>query len=241
MYEWCADDPADLAIPRLPPQMRIPELLDATESDALPFVGDGAPGREEPLVAIRDPRIRSLAAYWHSGWQYSIPETLLRTGAAGRLSAAADSLPAGFGLAVWDAWRDPELQRVLHDAAYADPELLPGFVSPPSDDPRTPPPHATGGTVDLTLTWAGRPLKMGTGFDAFVPAASARSQEEVPDYASSAIDRDLRRMLRTAMVGAGFAQLACEWWHFEYGTRLWAAVFGGEPLYPASERPFQLS
>ncbi len=108
--------------------------------------------------------------------------------------------------------------------------LPPGFVSEPTESPLTPPPHLTGGTVDLTLTLDGIPLSLGTSFDDFSLAARADSLEMSPSPA-----RDLRRLLYHAMRAEGFVVLDCEWWHYEYGTRRWAALTGNEPLYgPAS-------
>jgi len=194
----------------------------ARESDELPPAPPPQPG---DLEQIAHRRIRILAAYWHEGWPFSRPTAWLRPGAANALYRAADDLPKEFGLAVWDAWRDPQLQAVLHDTVYQDSTLAPGFVTRPDPDPARCPPHASGGTVDLTLTWRGVPLSLGTSFDAFVPAAAAAAFE--PDGPRR--DRDLRRRLAAAMGGAGFVVHPQEWWHWEYGTRFWAAVTG-EPV-----------
>lgn len=241
-YEWCSTDPLSCGVPWPPSPDPIPELLIESVERPFPLVDPArAAGAGEALEPISHPRIRRLAAYWHSGWPYATPIAALRGEAVARLASAAAALPAGFGLAVWDAWRDPRLQESLHSVAYRDPRLPPGFVNPPSADPATPPPHATGGTVDLTLTWDNRPLALGTKFDEFVDRARSRSLEALGDDDPLALARDLRRLLRSVMITAGFVQLECEWWHFEYGTRLWAAVRNREPIYPAIERPFQLS
>jgi len=234
-YDWCGVDPVAVAdLPKLPAQPPIPELLSDPSGNALPLVGDDADGSDEPLIEIRHPRIRVLAPYWHSGWPYSLPEALMRQGAALRLVNAVDALPDGFGFAIWDAWRDPKLQNELHSLAYSDPSLPVGFVNPASSDPSTPSPHSTGGTVDLTLTWQSLPLNLGTRFDEFVPMAHANSLESVVDGDPLAGSRDLRRLLRNVMWDAGFVQLDCEWWHFENGTRLWSAVRGKAPRYLAA-------
>lgn len=147
-----------------------PAPLTAVDPQSMP----AAPAQHiGDLVQVAHPRIRVLGAYWHEGWPFARPDTLLRPGAAERLYRAVAQLPAGFGLAVWDAWRDPRLQRVLHDTVYQDASLAPGFVATPDPDPDRCPPHASGGTVDLTLTWRNQPLALGTLFDAFVPQAAA--------------------------------------------------------------------
>jgi zinc D-Ala-D-Ala dipeptidase len=186
--------------------------------------------RVEPLVTLRHRRVRTLANYWHAGWTSAQDGMWLRSEAAERLYAAADCLPGRFGFAVFDAWRPLALQAELFDVAYADPGLPPGYISFPTDDPTVPPPHLTGGTVDLTLTFDGIPLALGTDFDDFTADAATDAFEGRPGTV-----RALRRMLYRSMHDVGFVVLDCEWWHFEYGTPRWAAILGNEPFYgPAS-------
>ena len=149
-----------------------------------------------------------------------------------RLALAAATLPSGYGLAVFDAWRPLVLQQALYEAAYADPTLPPGFVSEPSTDPATPPPHLTGGTLDVTLTHRGAALALGTDFDDFTAAAHTAFFEKTPGSV-----REHRRLLYWAMATAGFVVIDCEWWHFEYGTRRWAALTGSTPLFGAAQAP----
>jgi zinc D-Ala-D-Ala dipeptidase len=177
-------------------------------------------------VPIDHPRVNTLEAYYHAGWAHARQVALLREGTASRLIQAAESLPYGFGFALLDAWRPLELQAELYRSVYKDPSVPPGFVSAPSLDPATPPPHLTGGSVDLTLSWRGVPLALGTGFDEFTAAAWAAAYEPLPGRV-----RELRRLLYWTMQVQGFVILDCEWWHFEYGTRRWAALTGSAPLY----------
>ena len=200
-------------------QVALPALLDP---DYPPVVSP----RDEPLVPLAHRRIRVLSNYWHAGWDTALPATWLRSEALDRLGHVADHLPERLGLAVFDAWRPLELQAELYDAAYHEPGLPAGFVAEPIADPATPPPHLTGGTVDLTLTLDGTALALGTGFDDFTSAANTASLEHVPGAS-----RELRRLLFHAMRAAGFVVLHCEWWHFEFGTRRWAALTGKAPLY----------
>ena len=190
---------------------------------ALPVVVDPV---DEPLVAVDHPRIALLHSYQEAGWSRARPDCRLREGAFERLVAVADSLPDRWGLAVFDAWRPLDLQAELYHAAYDDPGLPPGFVSEPDGDPATPPPHLTGGAVDLTLTLDGHAIAPGAGFDDFTDRAAFDALEDV-----AGSDRELRRMLYWAMQAAGFVVLDCEWWHFEHGTRRWAAITGNSPRY----------
>lgn len=185
---------------------------------------------DESLVEVSDRRLTVVDAYARAGWANARQGAWLREEALGRLLGALTTLPDRFGLAVFDAWRPLALQEELYRAAYRDPRLPPGFVAPASDSPTEPPPHLTGGTVDCTLTYSGRPLALGTGYDDFTPLAHAAAFEDEPGLV-----RDLRRLLFWTMAGAGFVVLANEWWHFEFGTRRWAAITGRAPRYgPAS-------
>ncbi len=244
----------------------LPSLAPLGADDPIPPLIDPDPPLvdhpvDEPLVPIEHRRIRTLAAYWHAGWPSARPDTMLRASVAARLSAAADSLPSRWGLAVFDAWRPLDLQRELVVAAAAVPDCEPEFLAPPSDDPRTPPPHLTGGSVDVTLTLDGRALALGTGFDDTTPAAHTRSLEEAAVEGARAVTghgevrewagppsrppsdpaaeraRRLRRVLYRVLVDHGFIVLHCEWWHAEWGTRRWAAITGGHPRYGPATPP----
>ncbi len=126
-----------------------------------------------------------------------------------------------------DALTDSERQA-LWDQVY---ELW----APPSHDPNTPPPHSTGGAVDVTLWDAHtqRAVEMGSEIDEL----SVRSQ---PDYfARLAQDPQTdasvrawahqadthRQILAEAMTVAGFLRHPGEWWHFCLGDQLWAWLY----------------
>lgn len=218
-YAWAAAPPSREAVAGVC-AAPLPELAEPT--DQPPVVVDCG----EPLVRIAHRRVRVLDVYWHAGWPDAVPGAWAREGTVARLCAAAESLPARFGLAVFDAWRPLELQRAIYQAAYRDEALPAGFVSEPSADPATPPPHLTGGAVDVTLTFDSVPLALGTAFDDFTARAHADALEAEPGES-----RDLRRLLYWTMAAAGFVVIDCEWWHFEHGTRRWAALTGGNPKY----------
>ena len=44
-------------------------------------------------------------------------------------------------------------------------------------------------------------------------------------------------LLYQSMRSAGFVVLHCEWWHFEFGTRRWAAITGNQPRYGPAHPP----
>ena len=180
----------------------------------------------ESLTPIEHRRVRLLSAYWHAEWVHAVSTSALRETVVNRLYKAVDALPHHFGLAVFDAWRPLALQREIYEAAYADPDLPPGFVARPSDDPSRPPPHVSGGAVDLTLTFDNAALALGSSFDAFIPEANLLAFEEVHGP-----ERSLRRLLYWTMIEQGFVGILSEWWHFEYGTARWAASRGSTGMY----------
>jgi D-alanyl-D-alanine dipeptidase len=176
----------------------------------------------------------------------------LRTGVVRRLLEAQAELQRwepSWRLAIFDAWRPLAVQRFMVRVALVeecgrrglDPdcpgaelqaveELVGRFWAPPSDDPTTPPPHSTGGAVDLTLAdRQGTPLAMGGAIDEL----GAVSDPE--HYAAAATDRPdseeaewhrRRQRLRDCLAKAGFAQHPGEWWHHSHGDQLWAWRLG---------------
>lgn len=222
-YEWLTVDPVTAGV-RIPEQPPLPPIV---EPKKMPPVD--APVNE-PMVQVDDCDIQLPAPYWQVGWPAAVPGTFLRADVTRRLLGVAVGLPEPFGLAVLDGWRPLELQRQIYRAAYEETPLPPGFVSEPSIDPRNPPPHLTGGAVDVTLTYRRRPLALGTLFDAFTPQAATAAFEATPG-----VVRELRRLLTARMLNAGFTGYQQEWWHFEHGTQRWAALRGERPRYgPAS-------
>ena len=205
-----------------------PPLPDAAAADDLPLVPADPPDQDEPLVPLTHlPRVSDLATYHAAGWPDAIPQGHARAGAVSRLVAAAHLLPESFGFAVFDAWRPLSLQRRIFDHFYGrQSQLERGFVSAPSPSPATPPPHLTGGTFDLTLTWQGQPLALGTAFDEFTARAHTRALEH-----EESLERGLRRLMVSALLRVGFVTYASEWWHVEYGTRRWAAQWMTVPRY----------
>lgn len=216
------------SVPMLPP---LPVMID--DSD-FPLVPAEPPDQAEPLMPLTHlPRVVDLATYHAAGWPGALRPSHARTGAVSRLVSAAHLLPEGFGLAVFDAWRPLALQQRIFDHFYAGGSMLErGFVSVPSASRATPPPHLTGGTFDLTLTWQEHPLALGTAFDEFTGRAHTRSLEQ-----EDSIERDLRRLLVSVLLRVGFVTYPTEWWHVEYGTRRWAAQWMTEPRYGPAAGP----
>ncbi len=203
---------------------------------------------DEPLVRVADigGRVGEDPRYLAMGVSGALPRCWVREGVADRLARAADGLPDGMTLLVWDGFRPITIQRALYDGflgalrathtAWGEARLAAEaarYVTPPSADPSTPPPHLTGGAVDLTLADGdGRPLDLGTDFDAFVPEAGAHALELFPSPA-----REHRRRLFWAMHDAGFTAYSEEWWHYDHGDQFWGLVHGRPAVYGPARPP----
>ena len=163
------------------------------------------------------------------------------------LSRRSDPEVGDLQLAIFDAWRPIRVQAFMVDHSIqeqcrslgfdpSDPlktqaleqvrNDVARFWAPPSPDPRTPPPHSTGGAVDLTLAdSSGEPLEMGGEIDAIgeqsVPDHHAEEAESNPE-GSAALWHGRRCLLNDVMTEAGFARHPNEWWHFSHGDQLWA-------------------
>jgi D-alanyl-D-alanine dipeptidase len=160
---------------------------------------------------------------------------LLRSGAAQRLALAAEQLPAGLRLAVVEGWRHPEIQRQMHAATRArfegeHPEWTPRQVSRATNrfsapmDRRVPPPHTTGGAVDVHLVdEADQILDFHSPYALF----DRRSAPALASGLSPEAERN-RAILREAMLASGFTNYPAEWWHWSYGDQAWA-YRGGHP------------
>ena len=212
----------------------------------IPIVDNGEPLEALPawLQRIEPHPYQALGApYGSSGCPFR-----LRRGVIERLARAAAALSGeapGWQLAVFDAWRPVPVQRFMVTHAIReecrvrglDPsvagsalreveEAVSRFWAPPSEDPAMPPPHSTGGAVDLTLADAsGMLLSMGGAIDAIgavsEPEHHAAAAEADPD-GEPARWHGRRQLLRRVMAAAGFAQHPNEWWHFSHGDQLWA-------------------
>jgi len=232
-YDHLSVDPSLLALPRLDALPSIPRALTPGMSPAAGGVPIGESG--EPLVPL-DPdsdRVGVVNAYFVTGWAGTSSVVWLRSAVRDRLVGAAGDLPGGFGLAVYDGWRSMTTVRALYNHFYGPGSTLaPGFLADP-DDVDVVPPHLTGGALDVTLTWRGAALSLGTSFDDFTPLAHLRSLESEEEDPL----RSLRRLLYRTMIDAGFAPFDQEWWHYSWGDQDWAAWTGSAVAHYGATEP----
>ena len=127
----------------------------------------------------------------------------LRTRRPGMTPLVLDALrPQRVQQQLWDALAGTGLQMYLANPAR-------GSI------------HSYGMALDITLLdEAGRELDMGTGFDDMTDL-SHPALEEGFLAAGKLLDSQVanRRLLREAMLQAGFFGINTEWWHFDCGDR----------------------
>lgn len=156
-------------------------------------------------------------------------EALLRLSVAERLGEATRHLPPGFRLAVIEGWRAPHIQERMYRAVWRwfaerHPDwselrlkrTVNRFTAPL--DRRVPPPHTTGGAVDVTLLQPdGKPADVFSPLDWQDPLGFPMDSPHVSPTA-----RENRRILNAAMLAGGLTNYPSEYWHWSYGDQGWA-------------------
>lgn len=217
----------------------------------LPILDCGEPLLPVPASLLRlEPHpYQSLGApYGPGGGPFQ-----LREGVVARLLLAQQQLQRhhpSLRLAIFDGWRPLAVQAFMVEHAIgqtcaqrglnpadAGPALaavvaeVGRFWAPPNPDPLAPPPHSTGGAVDLTLAFAetAQPLDMGGAIDTIGAVSEPDHWLEQAQACGDPLQcrayerwHGHRCWLREAMAAAGFCQHPNEWWHFSYGDQLWA-------------------
>lgn len=224
------DQIIEKAIPHLPP-------VDWDKISDIPIVEC-----HEALVpaGLYPERILARSIYFQQKYPEAYPEVYVREEVYEKLVQAAESLPPGYRLVIFDGWRPIDLQRSLHEEYVEElagrfpekPEaelhkLAAQYVATPSSDPKSPSPHSSGGSVDLSISDPqGRLLYMGGDFD------EKSSRSETRYYESSGINDPKalsnRRLLYHIMTAAGFTNYSEEWWHYDFGNQNWAYFSTGE-------------
>lgn len=176
-------------------------------------------------------------------------ETVARATVVEALHQAAGRLPPGYKLSVVEGWRPMHIQRRMYRAVWGrfkerNPEwsdvtlkrVVNRYTAPL--DLRVPPPHSSGGAVDVVLADSeGRPLDMNSPFQMSDPAGFALDVVGLSDTA-----RRHRDILASALGSTVLTNYPSEYWHWTYGDQGWAyrgshpfALYG--PLEPAGYTP----
>jgi len=155
-----------------------------------------------------------------------------RQSVAQKLLTANERLKSqGYTLVLKAGFRPLEVQRkVFNDVldgfrskypAMREVELIEMARDYISDPSQLSPPHTVGAAVDVMLRdTTGTTVDMGCEVNKGEDIAWA-------DYEGLSVKQvENRKILRDAMLVAGFAPLGSEWWHFSYGDQIWAAYYG---------------
>lgn len=127
----------------------------------------------------------------------------------------------GYTIVVFDAVRPASVQQRLWDEAEVTPQQRQNFLSHPHDYSL----HNYGMAVDCSLAdSSGQLLDMATPFDFPGELAYPVLEDRLHQQGFlSDVQLANRRLLRQAMVAAGFITNKYEWWHFSACTRREAA------------------
>lgn len=149
---------------------------------------------------------------------YHVPKAIgTEESAEALLRASKIAQGQGFGLLIYDAYRP---QKAVNDfvrwAALPEDGLTKAEFYPELEKDMLFPQgyiasrsgHSRGSVVDLTLTWKGQAVDMGTGFD-FMSLKSHHGYRGLTEE-----QWQHRALLRAIMAGAGFSPYECEWWHY---------------------------
>ena len=153
---------------------------------------------------------RDLYSPFDCAWLHREAAAALETAVA-YLAARAP----GHTILVLDALRPQRVQQQLWDAL--DGTGLQMYLANPARGSI----HSYGMALDVTiLDRQGVELDMGTGFDDMT-ALSHPALEDGFLATGELLEAQLanRRLLRDAMLGAGFVGINTEWWHFDCGDR----------------------
>ena len=184
--------------------------------------------------------------YFHLGAPYKDKTSIwkLREEVVNRLVKVNDYLisKSSFNLLIYDSWRPLEVQEFMFKRAFlleceksdidisfenikSFPSILKkveNFWAYPSYDLRCPPPHSTGGALDVCLSDKdGNLVEMGSMVDQMDETSNPNFYANIKNE-EAIIWNSRRNLLREIMTKFGFAQHPNEWWHFSYGDQLWA-------------------
>jgi zinc D-Ala-D-Ala dipeptidase len=205
-------------ISRVPVRDNGESLVNVAELDLGVRIADSHPWTSFPRV------------YWV---RYTVAEML---------ATAQTNLPAGVRLELLEGYRPIGIQRRLFAAAYRHlrsrhPRWTPAQLREAANvlvaDPSVaPPPHSTGGAIDVMLVDDdGRRLDMSSPH----PWSEASAPTDCPGLSAEA--RANRALLVEALSRAGLTNYPGEWWHWSYGEPGWAVRTGAPHAFYGPVEP----
>jgi D-alanyl-D-alanine dipeptidase len=200
-----------------------------TKLRAVPIRDNG-----EPLVDPRRLSGRIHFAATHPKWDDLVRTPKVRESVARMLAEAAENLPRGIEMQIVEGYRPLAQQRLMYERnkaefAAAHPDwskaTLHRFlnqISAPPDD-KCPPPHITGGAVDLCLIYGDdRDMRLNMTSPFHWDEKSAPTKMK----GLSKEAQQNRKLLIETLEATGLTNYAGEWWHWSYGDSGWALRVG---------------
>jgi D-alanyl-D-alanine dipeptidase len=186
----------------------------------------------EPLVDFEGLHPRLRLSPTHPVFEFPRVH-VVRQSVARMLTAAAIALPDGLILQVVEGYRPIQVQRAMFRHAleratkdYPDWDkarllLEAGRYSAPPEA-ITPPPHTTGGAVDVEIVTAdGELLDFSSPYELLDMRQAAANASGLTETAQRN-----RALLRSILEPTGLTSYVDEWWHWSYGDNGWALRVG---------------
>ncbi|CAN5465867.1 M15 family metallopeptidase [soil metagenome] len=171
-------------------------------------------------------------------------ETFLRKSVAEKLFAANESLLSkGMHLRIIEGWRPPFIQRRMYEWSWArftalHPEwsetrlrrTTNRFTAPMTE--KVPPPHTTGGAMDLALYKGDTALQMVDPYEQRDHKGFVANAPLLGDEA-----KRHREIMAEALLPTGITNYPSEYWHWSYGDQGWAYRGGHDHAIYAAITP----
>ena len=121
------------------------------------------------------------------------------------------AIDSNYSLLIFDGVRPLSVQKIMWDSCKYEARQKKNFLSHPTKTS----PHNYGAAVDLSLTYKGTEVDMGTAFDFAGEAAYTYIESDLVLYGKITKEQlEHRLLLRNAMEQQGFIVNKYEWWHF---------------------------
>lgn len=146
------------------------------------------------------------------------------------LNHAVSRTPKGLKLAILEGWRPFHIQRRMYIAVrnnllekhpdWSETKLLrkTNQFTAPINNKRVPPPHTTGGAIDIFVAHPdGKLLNHVAPFDRFDIRCFPMDAEGLNPEA-----REARDILKHCFADSGLTNYPSEYWHWSYGDQGWA-------------------
>ena len=186
------------------------------------------------LLEVNNPRLIPLSSVCPEFTNTYQGFSRVRLSVYQRLLKMLDVLPKDIGIVYFEGFRSLAKQKEYFDnkfseilAVIPDKELAyqetTKHVSPFIDNIPT---HTTGAAIDMALFQVTAHKKSLLDMGKFDVIFGPNPQQETFSENTTMQQRQNRLLLLETAINAGFANYGFEWWHFSYGDKMYAKVYG---------------